>query len=196
MTVAEPRVRKWTRDEYHQMGEMGLFEGQRVELIEGEVVEMAPQKDVHAIATGLVRRAVAAIFEPKCWVREQMPLSLLTASEPEPDVSVIAGDPDDFGGKGHPKSAELVVEVSDTTLAFDLGEKASLYAAAGIADYWVLDLNGRRLHVHRRPVRDESQPYGYRYGDVTSHERSDEVVSLAQPSAPITVVRLIPRVLL
>ena len=193
MTVVEPRMRHWTRDEYHRMGDLGFFEDQRVELIEGKVIEMAPQKDVHAVATGLVRRAVAAYFEPRCWVREQMPLSLLSASEPEPDVSVIEGDPQDFVGAGHPRTALLVVEVSDTTLGFDLHEKASLYAAAGIADYWVVDLNARRLHVHRAPTADASRPHGYRYGQVTMLSPDQTATPLAAPHVTIKVSTLLPR---
>lgn len=189
---AEPTVRKWTRQEYYRMADLGFFQDQRVELISGEILKMAPQKDVHAAAVGLVRRAVAAVFEPQFWVREQMPLSVLNASEPEPDVSVVAGGPRDIIGKGHPRSALLVVEVSDTTLAFDLGGKASLYAAAGMADYWVVDLQANQLHVHREPLPDATQPHGFRYAYVTVRRAGDRIIPLAAPQAPVSVSDLLP----
>src|SRR3954468_9558284 len=135
MSLAEPTTRKWNRDEYYQMADLGLFQDQRVELIEGEIVEMAPQKDNHAGSVSLVHRALSHAFGDGFWVRMQMPLTLNDQSEPEPDVSVVPGGERDYmRGAGHPRGALLVVEVSDTTLSYDRERKASLYAAAGIED--------------------------------------------------------------
>jgi Uma2 family endonuclease len=192
MTIVEPVIRRWTREEYYRMGEAGFFEDQRVELIEGEIVQMAPQKDVHAVAIGLAARALAKAFGPQFWIRQQLPVRIGTTSEPEPDLSVVAGEPRDYLGSDHPDTALLLIEVSDTTLAFDRGRKASLYASAGFTDYWIVNLIQRRIEVYRDPVTDPAAPSGYRYRTVTVHESSGSIPPLAAPSTPIAVADLLP----
>src|SRR5436190_16128803 len=94
MTIAnpvQPRTRRFTREEYHQMADMGFFQGQRVELIGGEIVEMAAQKDQHAFSVRLTAHALRPIFEPANTVMQQAPLRLPDDSEPEPDVAVASG---------------------------------------------------------------------------------------------------------
>src|SRR5687768_9659325 len=94
MTIADlpqPRIRRFTRDEYHRMADIGFFQGQRVELIGGEVVEMAAQKDEHAFSVRLTAHALRSIFEPANVVMQQAPLRLPDDSEPEPDVAVARG---------------------------------------------------------------------------------------------------------
>src|SRR5437868_4680709 len=103
MTIAEPTTRRWNRDEYYRMGEMGLFQGQRVELIDGEIIQMAPQRDVHAACIALAARALERAFGPAYWVRHQLPVEVSKYSEPEPDISVVSGSPRDFIGTGHPR---------------------------------------------------------------------------------------------
>jgi len=192
MSVVEAQPRRWTRDEYYRMADLGFFEDQRVELIDGEIFKMPPQKDVHAIVVGLVHRAVVAAFGPAVWVREQMPISLPNASEPEPDVSVVKGEPRNYLGKGHPRSALLVVEVSDTTWLFDRRRKASLYASAGIEDYWIVNLVDVRLEVLRNSVRDIAQPHGYRYDESVILKSGDAISPLAIPQSAIKVSDLLP----
>src|SRR3982751_4146374 len=105
MTLAEPPPRRWSFEEYHQMGEMGFFQGQRVELIAGEIVEMAPQGNFHSVAVGLCQRSMLALFGSTYWVREQLPMRFTAQhSEPEPDVSVVPGEPRDYL-HGHPDKA-------------------------------------------------------------------------------------------
>src|SRR5439155_20878402 len=115
MSIAEPTIRRWSREEYYQMGELGMFQDQRVELIDGEIIQMAPQKDVHAVAIGVVRTALAGAFVANVWIREQLPLEIGPRSEPEPDLSVCSVTRRSYLGTGHPKTALLVVEVSGTT---------------------------------------------------------------------------------
>jgi Uma2 family endonuclease len=131
------------------------------------------------------------VFGVKYFIRGQLPLVFGLSTDPEPDVAVIAGSPRDFATI-HPTTAVLVVEVSDSTLAFDLGEKMSLYAAGGIADYWVVDLNNRQLIIHRSPVRDSAQIHGWGYADVTTHAPGVTVSPLAAPTAGIAVADLLP----
>jgi Uma2 family endonuclease len=192
MSIAEPVVRRWTREEYYLMGEAGLFQDQRVELIDGEIIVMAPQKDIHAIAVGLARSAAALAFPSGVWIREQLPLQIGNSSEPEPDVSVIKGSPRDFKGIGHPQTALLVVEVSLTTLLFDRARKANLYASAGIGDYWIINLVNGTLEIRRNPVADPASPLGHRFDTTTILTASDRVSPLAAPSANIAVADLLP----
>jgi Uma2 family endonuclease len=192
MSLAEPQIRRWSIPEYYRMGELGWFDGQRVELIDGEIVQMAPQKDVHAAVISLTAKALSRAFGPGHWVRQQLPLHLAPNSEPEPDVAVVRGDERQFIGTGHPTGALLVVEVSDTTLAYDRERKASLYASAGIADYWIVNLVVGRLEVRRDPIADPSQPFGYRYNSIMNNTPPDAVSPLAVPSEMVVVGDLLP----
>jgi Uma2 family endonuclease len=188
----QPRPRRWTVDEYYHMGELGWFADQRVELIDGEVVEMPPKKDLHVASVSLTAKAIARAFGDGHWVRTQDPLHLINASEPEPDVAVVRGAERDYVGTGHPTSALLVVEVADTTLAYDIGVKASLYAASGIRDYRVVDLVGTIVHQHRNPVRDSGQRFGWRYADIVHHARGAVFNPLEASSQFIQVDDLLP----
>src|SRR5262245_3864692 len=122
--TVEPRARRWSKAEYLRMEELGCFQGLRVELIEGEVIEVPPRNNAHAVAVGLAEDALRAAFGPGHWVRVQMPLDLSLTSEPQPDLAVVPGGPRDYTQR--PADALLVVEVSDTSLAFGRGRKASL----------------------------------------------------------------------
>lgn len=186
----EPSPFRWSRGEYYQMAELGWFHGMRVELIEGEVMVLSPQNWLHASTTDRAGDVLRRAFGRSYWVRTQLPLSLGAASEPEPDVSVVAGSRDDYGD--HPARALLAVEVSDTTLRYDRVRKASLYARAGIADFWIINLVDRQVEVHRNPVADDSQPYGFRYADVTVFSPGDIQSPLALPEARVTVADLLP----
>jgi Uma2 family endonuclease len=113
----------------------------------------------------------------------QLPLDLGQVTEPEADVSVVAGKREDYSN--HPTSALLAIEVSDSTLHYDRTRKASLYARAGIEDYWIIDLIHRRLEIRRDPKPDPTQRYGYRYALRTIHALTESVSPLA--IAPIQV---------
>ena len=169
------------------MADAGLFHDRRVELIEGEVVDMPPQKNAHYTAILLVQRALEKAFGVNHVVRVQGPLDLGERSQPEPDVAVVAGTPRDY--RDHPTSALLVVEISDTTLEFDRERKARLYAKAGLAEYWVVNLVDRVLEVHRTPVLDAQRP---RYGDIRSVTVGETVSPIAAPEAAIAVADLLP----
>jgi Uma2 family endonuclease len=171
------------------MGDLGLFEGRPAMLIDGALLFMSPANGPHAMATGLTADALRAAFGPGFVVRVQSPLVLNQTTDPEPDVAVVPGTHRDY--PTHPTTAALVAEVSDTTVGYDLGEKASLYAAGGVADYWVVDLNGRRLVVHRDPVADAAAPFGWRYASVTAQSPAAAITPLAAGS-PVAVADLLP----
>src|SRR5262249_13152238 len=165
--AAAPTPKRYSIAEFHQMWESGLFDDCRPMLINGEVFEMATPGPAHNTVTTIADYALKAVFASGFFVRVQMPLILGQRSDPVPDLAVIKGKALDFL-VANPTSAELVVEVADTSLSMDTGAKAQLYAAAGIADYWVIDLNNRLLIVHRDPRPDSTNPFGAAYSTITS----------------------------
>lgn len=145
-----PRHR-FSRAEYERMVDAGVFgPSDRLELLNGEIVDMAPQKCRHATAVTLVGDTLRALFGPGATVRVQLPFSLDERSEPEPDVAVVPGTPRDYRD-AHPRRALLICEVSDSTLAYDRGAKLAAYARAGIPEYWILDLIAETLEICREP---------------------------------------------
>jgi Uma2 family endonuclease len=192
MNAIEPRMKRWTSDEYYELADLGWFRNQRVELIDGEILEMPPQKDLHAAAISLTAEALSRSFGPGFWVRQQFPLHLSETSEPEPDVAVVKGAIRDYVGTGHPTTALLVVEVSDATLRYDRGAKASFYAAHGIADYWIVNLQERRLEVYRDPIADAKQRFGYRFENIARYSQAETAAPLAAPGSAIAVADLVP----
>src|SRR5262245_10693045 len=123
--VLNTRRRRWTLEEYYRMAEIGLFRDQRVELVDGEILQMPPQKNFRVSGNDRVRQTLQGAFGPGHWVRIQAPLHLPPNSAPEPDLAVVPGLSRDYATKDHPTSALLIVEVSDTTLTYDCGRKAS-----------------------------------------------------------------------
>jgi Uma2 family endonuclease len=188
--VAAPQPRRWSREEYYALAEQGWFQGQRVELIDGEIWEMSPQHELHFQAILLAGDVLRDAFGPGHTVRPQGPLKLGAISDPEPDLAVVPGSARDY--VEHPTNALLVVEVSESSLAFDRSHKASLYAFAGIQEYWIINLVARQLEVHRDPIPDTQETHGFRYDDVTTLRGGDAVSPLAAPQAMIRVADLLP----
>src|SRR5262245_53169189 len=120
----------------------------------------------------------------------QGPIDLGPSSEPEPDVCVVVGSRAD-NQKNHPTTAALMVEVSDSRVSYDRRCQGSLYARAGIADYWIVNLVRRRVEVYRDPVPDASRPYGHRYSSRTDLVPPANVSPLALPQAGIAVAELL-----
>ncbi|MCZ2343545.1 MAG: Uma2 family endonuclease [Bacteroidales bacterium] len=185
-----PRALRWTVDQFHYLGDLGCFEGRQAMLIDGVILEEGPMNPPHAIAATKAEEAIRDILPRLFHVRVQKPLNLNKSTDPEPDIAVVVGRPGDY--ITHPTTAALIVEVSDTSLRYDTSEKMSLYAAAGIADYWVVDVVGRRLLVHREPQPNPAAPFGYSYSSVMILEPSDGICPLATPSAHILVRDLLP----
>jgi len=185
LTEQRPIVtKKLTCQEFWDLGESGFFDGHRVILVDGEVIFMSPINFPHVISTHMVRKLLESIFpDTQFWVKPQDPLALSLSTDPQPDVAVVPGAFSSF--TAHPTTALLIVEVSDTTLSFDLGDKADLYATGNIEDYWVLDLNRRRLFVHRDPQNGV-------YTTITTHAETELVSPLAMPNATILVSDMLP----
>ncbi len=172
--MTEPQVHRWTRDEYRKMAEQGFFEQRRVELVEGQVIEMAAMKSLHAVAVDLAHATLASLFGPSYYIRQQKPFVIDDWSEPEPDVAVIRGSIRDYTN-AHPKQAELLIEVADSSLAYDRTIKTSLYAKAGIVEYWIVNLVDCQLEVDRQPILDPEVESGFCYGDVQFYQPGEWV---------------------
>jgi len=185
-----PRNLTWTVEQFHYLGDLGMFEGRRAMLIEGVIVEEGTMNPPHSIALELSEEAVRNAFGAGWRFRIQMPLVLGQSTDPEPDIAVMPGSA--RGTVAHPTTAALVIEVSDTSLRYDLTVKLGAYAAGGIAEYWVLDVNGRELHVHRDPKPDPAAPFGHSYATVTKVSPGGSVAPLALSSAIVRVADLLP----
>jgi Uma2 family endonuclease len=183
MSLPAVELHRFTRGEYQRMGVAGLFPT-RVELIEGAVYDMSPQKSAHAVVVSLAEAALRSAFGAGYYVRVQMPLALGDDSEPEPDVAVVLGSPREYLAE-HPRTALLVVEVADASLRHDRGRKLPLYARCGIPEAVLIDLPRQAVEVHREPT-----PEGYRSRTVLG--RGDTLTLLAGPTVRIAVADLLP----
>ena len=146
--------RRFTVDEYHRMAKAGiLHEDDRVELIEGEIIEMAAVGDRHVACVLELNRTFSTRVAERAWVSVQNPVRLSATSEPEPDLALLRPRPDRYR-TGLPRAEDvlLLIEVSDTTLAYDRGIKLRLYALAGIPEVWIWDLKRRRVLLFREPA--------------------------------------------
>jgi Uma2 family endonuclease len=173
---------RWTCAEFHRFGDLGLFEGRKAMLIDGVILEEGPMNPPHALTLELVEDAIRAAFGTGWRVRCQAPLVLGQDLDPEPDLAVMAGSP--RGSTGHPTTADLVIEVADSSLDFDTNARRLLYARAGIRDYWVVDVNGRKLLVYRNPANGD-------YASRQTFGPADAVAPLALPAATVRIADLL-----
>ena len=186
MRQAPLTLRRWTRAEYDRLVDAGMFHGEPVELIGGQLMVAEPQGAYHSSGIGAAGDTLRSAL-PRGWlVRVQMPLALDDESAPEPDLALVPGTWADYTAN-HPARPVLVVEVAESSLAFDRREKGSLYARAGVPDYWILNLVDRVLEVHRDPAPDASAPYGWRYRTIESLTSTATASPLALPSVRIPV---------
>lgn len=181
----EPRRHTFSRTQFECMIDHGIFAPEeRLELLEGELLTMSPQKSQHATAVTLVGDALRAAFGADVTVRIQLPLILDDASEPEPDVAVVPGQPRAYRDT-HPDTALLICEISDTTLQYDRGRKQAAYARAGIPEYWILNLNDPGLDVYRQPSTQG-------YLEQLHRSAGTQIAPLARPAALVNVSDLLP----
>lgn len=181
------KKRRFTIKEYYQMAEAGILtERDRVELIEGEVVEMTPIGVRHASTVDRLTDALGSRMRDRAIVRVQNPVRITALnSEPQPDVAVLRRRLD-FYASAHPEPEDvlLVVEVMDTTADYDRGVKTPLYARAGIPEVWLVDLTTDTVEVLRRPAGD-------RYSDARSLRRGDQVTISAFPDVTLAIADLL-----
>jgi Uma2 family endonuclease len=185
--VAVPSRRRFTVEEYYQMAAAGILtERDRVELIDGEIIEMSPIGDRHAASVKRCLRVFSRVEADRVLVSVQDPIDLDPYNEPEPDVALLRPRADDYArGKPRPTDILLLIEVADTSLDHDRKTKLPHYAAAGVRETWLLDLPGDALEAHREP-RDDG------YAVVRRYRRGERVAPEALPDVAVAVEDLLP----
>ena len=184
-------LRRWKRVEYERLVDLGVFEGDPVELIGGQLIVAEPKGSPHATAVGMANDALRAVLPPGWIVRVQDPLALDDESAPEPDIALVRGSRADYR-HAHPARPALAIEVAQSSLSFDRQQKGSLYARAGVQDYWIVNLVDGVLEVYRDAAPDASAPYGWRYRSIQTLSPPALVAPLVLPSSPIPVAALLP----
>jgi Uma2 family endonuclease len=150
--AAVPTLYRFTRAEYDRMIDLGLLVDKRVELLDGEIIAMPPHNPPHASKIGRLTSLLFRLLGMTFTIRGQLPIVLDDWSEPEPDVALCRFDPDDYVHE-HLKARDvfLVIEVSESTLAYDRGRKVAAYAGSGVPEYWIVNLVDRRIEVFNDP---------------------------------------------
>lgn len=184
-------VDQWPRrhlidvDQYYKMAEVGLLAPDaRVELIEGEIIDMAPIGSSHVGVLNFLTNHLVKIANQRAIVSVQSPLRLGELSEPQPDLMLLKPRSDHYK-KSHPTVDDvlLLIEVSDSTLKYDLGPKLALYSKSNIAEYWVIDLNGKQLHCMRDPAAAQ-----YRVVQTLASPQVVAPTALPDVQVPLTLV--------
>jgi len=185
----DPPRKRWTREECAVLETLAPWDHQRLELIDAELINKMGPPRRHTIALTAVLGWLIQVFEGK-YVNSYAPIDVAPednpTSEPQPDLIVLAKPSWEIrDANPQPSDLRLVVEISDSTLGFDLTTKAALYARAGIADYWVLDVAARRLIVHRDPRNGL-------YQSITAYSEHEAVAPLAAPDREFRVGEAFP----
>ena len=189
-SVQNPPRKRWNRAECELLEAAGIFDQQHVEMIEGELMDKTGKTRPEVNAASLLIGWLIQVFGVR-FVNHGAPIDVAPednpTNEPVPDMIVLSGKYTGFrSARPQPRDLKLVIEISDTSLAFDLTVKAALYARAGIAEYWVLDVPGRRLIVHRNPQDGQ-------YGSVTAHNEQEGVAPFAAPDSIFQVQDVFPK---
>ena len=187
LTPESTRLKRWSVQAYHRMSAIGILDpDERTELLAGYITLMAPKGTPHVTALHLLAHQLRPKIGEAALIRTQDPIQLDDVSEPEPDLALVQGTILDYA-EHHPRPEHvyLIVEVADSTLKQDCEIKDKLYAQASIADYWVLDLPNRQLHIFREPT-----PTGY-----TRHlilAEPNQAAPFAFPDCGLSLTAMLP----
>jgi Uma2 family endonuclease len=155
MTVA---TYKWTIDRYHQAIASGVFDGQNIELLRGELIQMPPEREAHVYFSDRTAKLLQRMLAGRAQIREGRPITLPNGSEPQPDIAIVQPlDTVYLEHHPYPENIFLAIEYSYSTLSYDLGDKQIAYAESGISEYWVVDLQNLEITIFRDPAQS-----GYR----------------------------------
>jgi Uma2 family endonuclease len=158
------QAKRFTLAEYHQLAELGFFhEDDRVELIRGEIIQMAAKGRPHETCIRLLLEQFPELVAKRAIIQSQAPIVLLNNSEPEPDFAIVHKRPD-YYLSSHPTASDilLLIEVSDSTLNYDQTTKLALYAEADISNYWIFNLVDNWLECYSKPYENRAGKFGYR----------------------------------
>lgn len=183
-TVLEPTPRPITAAEFERMAEVGIFDPEeRVELLDGQLIAMPPQGEPHAWSVERLLELLVLAFAGRARVRSQLPLRLDRLSMPEPDFLISP-----IGHRGHPHANEvlLAIEVAESSLRYDRGQKLRAYARNGVPEYWIVDLVARRVQV-------STEPRGDVYASTRLAGAGEKIVPRAFPGVTVAVDDFLPR---
>lgn len=182
---------RWTIAEYRELGKTGLFNDVKTMLIDGEIFTMVMPNPPHDTALTLTFQYLMAVCPAGHYIRNQQGFDIGTRTDPGPDLVIVSGTARDYATRT-PTTARMVVEVAHTSLFTDTTTKAEWYATAGVPEYWVVDVENRRLLVYRDP---EPLPTGLgatAYRTHAAHGPDDTVAPLHAPNNPVKVADLLP----
>ena len=183
MKAAETQRFTWNRTAYDHAVRLGTFAGEsHIQLLEGELYQMTPQDPAHAYVVGQLHECLRVWYGEEFFIRLQAPFAASDRSEPEPDLYVVAGRREEYRDR-HPDQAVLVIEVSRTSLEVDRTTKASIYAQAGVPEYWVVDVEGKTIEIRRDPRNG-------RYASRSMLEAHQSILPLNGQGAPVPVESL------
>ena len=188
---ATPKIRRWTRLEYDRLVALGVFEGERLELLDGLLAVREPQGSRHSAAIRAVLDALRAALGHAWQIDSQLPIALDEDSEPEPDVAVVPSSPDSYRD-AHPSRPALIVEVAEASYRIDHTYKASLYARAEVPEYWLVDVVLEMVEVHRTPEASSEAIHGGRYASIDTLRPPATITPMIAPQAAIAVADLLP----
>jgi Uma2 family endonuclease len=189
MKSAVVKRMRWTCDHYFRLSELGFFDDRRVELLNGEIIEVAAQATPHRAAITKTSELLLPAFHGTAWVVIQGTVKLTRFSAPDPDFYVVeapVGTPDEQ----LPRPI-LVIEVSDTTYRKDAGPKLRTYASAGIPDYWIFNLPRQRVELYRQPRNLTGKWSGWQYASVSMLGRGENVSPLHRPDLAFPVDQML-----
>lgn len=190
--MTQVTTKRFTLAEYHRLIKLGfLTEDDRVELIRGELVQMAAKGTLHSVCNTKLVRELDRLVGDRAVVRGQEPIILPADSEPEPDVVIAQGQPDDYlSNHPYPKDILLVIEVSDSTLDYDQTAKLFLYTEDQIQDYWIVNLVANQLERYSQPYQDTQGNFGYRMKQIAL--RNETVTIPGFPDLRLDLNRVFP----
>jgi Uma2 family endonuclease len=188
LVSSDPPRKRWTRAECATLEASGLLDRENLELVEGELISKMGKKRPHVNSFTLLQEWFVQVFGFRL-VNVEAPIDVAPednpTNEPVPDLIVLRKDPSHLTSNPRPQDLALALEIADSSLSFDLRVKAALYARAGVPEYWVLDVAGRRLLVHRNPQAGT-------YADVAAYSEHESVSPLAAPEAQFRVANAFP----
>ena len=189
--IPSASIRRWKRVEYERLVELGVFQpAERLELLDGVLVVREPQGTRHAAGIRRVVATLHAVLSDVWQIDSQLPIALDDDSEPEPDVAVVAHEAGDYRD-AHPSEPQLIVEITESSYRIDREYKASLYARAGVRDYWIVDVLHGVVEALREPEESPDAPYGWRYRSVVTLRPPATVTPLVAPASTIAVASLL-----
>jgi Uma2 family endonuclease len=191
LLAEKPPVRtpkRWTKEEYYLAVDRGVITDMRVYLYHGELIQMPAIGALHARGVSKVNSWAVRTFDPQWVVRCQLPFDMPDDTAPQPEFAVVTTEQDTR--LPHPNAAVLIIEVADSSIELDQ-DMAFEYAAAGVPEYWIVNVRDRNVEIFREPQRDPASPMGHRYAWHQTFQETESISPLARPNELVNVARFV-----